>query len=255
MLNQLLRLERSIFSLDVETTGVQSEVDRIIQIALTQHHPTKDPIAWSSLINPGIPILNSSFHGITDADVVNAPTFAAVAQLLGSRLLNVDIMGFFVEFDLNFFRAEMKRAGVVWDWNGYAIDSCLIYRKKKPHSLENGYKEYVDKDGFKDAHNAANDVIATDAVLEGLLNCYQDLPRTVKELSEFCYPQASGGVDRAGRIVWQGNEAALNFGKNKGMLLRNAPSAYLTWMMSGDFSQDVKLIVQAALEGEFPTKP
>lgn len=256
MLNKVLRLERSLAVLDLETTGLDPEKDRIVQIALTIHYVNRDPIAWSSLINPGIPILNTKNHSICDADVVDKPTFERVAPALAPKLLNVDFCGYNVDFDIRFIRAGFKRHNVDWPWSGFVIDPLHIYRMRHGHTLTNAYKRYVDPAGFQGAHDAGNDVRATEQVLVAQLNEYQDLPRTVKDLSSFCFPHPENAVDKAGKFVWVGKDCAFNFGaKHRGKLLKD-PSvrSYLRWMSTADFADDVMEIVVNALQGIYPEK-
>lgn len=257
MLNKILQLERALAVIDLETTGLNPEADRIVQIAVTIHYPNKDSKAWSSLINPEVPIMNTGNHAITDAMVADAPLFKVVAPALAPRILNVDLMGYNVkEFDLKFMRAEMKRAGVDWPWDGHIIDPLHIFKIRRGHNLENAYRTYVDPKGFKGAHDAAVDVAATEAVLIGQLTEYVDLPRTVKELSSFCFPHPENAVDESGKIIWIGNDAAFNFGKWRGRLLKDPEvRSYLYWIANkGEFSDEVKEIAQDALDGRFPTK-
>jgi DNA polymerase-3 subunit epsilon len=257
MLNKILRLERSLVVIDLETTGLNPEVDRIIQIAVTIHYVEREPIAWSSLINPTIPILNTDKHKINDGDVEGKPTFAQVAPALAPKILNTDIMGYNIaSFDLPFLKAEMKRAGVDWPWNGHIIDPLHIYRMRHGHNLSNAFKHYVDPKGFEGAHDAEADVKATEAVLIGQFRHYPDLPRTVKELSAFCFPHPENSVDEKGRFVWVDGEVAFNFGKFRGMLLKDPECrGYLGWMINkGDFSDEVKEIAQAVLDGKPPVK-
>lgn len=278
MLNKILQLERPLAVLDLETTGLNPDADRIVQIAITIHYPHRDSIAWSSLINPEVPIMNTGNHGITDvmigscykckrepathptvdcSEFIPVPKFKDIAPALAPKLTNVDIMGYNVkEFDVKFVRAEMKRAGVEWTWDGFVIDPLHIYRMRKGHTLENCYKEYVDKNGFVGAHNAAVDVAATEAALIGQLNRYEDLPRTVKELSGFCFPHPENALDSTGKFVWAGSDAAFNFGKWRGRLLKDPEvRSYLHWIANkGDFSDEVKSIAQDALDGQFPVK-
>lgn len=256
MLNNLLRLERSLFVLDLETTGLNPEVDRIIQIALTQVKPTGDAIAWTQLVNPLTPILNSKVHGITDDMVQSMPTWAQLAPPLGPKLLQADLAGHNVTFDVNFIRAEMKRAGVDWPWAGHLVDTLQVFRKKHPHTLSAAYKHYVDEKGFEGAHDAGNDVAATLAVLEAQLNAHQDLPRTVKDLSEFCFPPVAGALDREGKFVRDAaGHVIMNFGGPKGhrgKRLKDVPRDYLEWMLKGTFQDDAKRIVEDALNGVYP---
>lgn len=256
MLNQILKLERSLYIFDIESTGLDPSTARIIQIGLTQHAPDKEPIRWVQLVNPTVPILNTveGKHGITDADVTDKPTFARIAPALGPKLLHADLAGHHIFYDIDVLRAEMKRADVSWPWDGHAIDTCNIYRTKKPHTLINAYKEYVDEKGYDGAHDAGRDVDATEAVLIGQLNRYQDLPRTVKDLSEFCFPPVAGALDREGKFIRVNGEVVCNFGGAKGhrgKRLKDVPRSYLEWMLSATFQDDTKKIVEDALNGVY----
>ena len=64
--------------LDFETTGPDPKSCQPVELGVVrfeQGHPVQ---RWSSLINPGCPIppAATAVHGITDADVASAPTFA-----------------------------------------------------------------------------------------------------------------------------------------------------------------------------------
>ena len=85
---------------------------------------------------------------------------------------------------------------------------------------------------------------------------YEDLPRTVKELSSFCFPIPENALDRGGKLVWVGNDIAFNFGKWRGRLLKDPEvRSYLYWIaQKGDFSDEIKEIVQNVLDGDYPTK-
>lgn len=284
MLNKILTLTRPLAVLDFETTGLNPEIDRVIQIGLTIHYPHRDPISWTSLIDPEIPILNDQ-HGITDAMIRACskcrltknehplelcqefrpnPTFKQLAPALAPRITDVDIAGYNVTFDVDFMRAEMKRAGVNWAWDGHIVDAYQIYKAKKGHTLTNAYQEFGGEDGsplpegttFENAHDAGADVSATEIVLRGQLLRFTNLPRTVEELSAFCFPKNKNAVDKQGKFVWIGDEAAFNFGKWRGRTLRDpAVRGYLKWMATtGDFSPEVKEICEDAVAGRFPTK-
>lgn len=256
MLNKILRLERPLAVLDLETTGLIPDRDRIIQIAITMHYPHRDPIAWASLVNPEMPIMNQGSHHITDADVVGKPTFKEIAPALAPKLLDADIAGHNVgNFDVGFVRAEMRRAGVDWPWNGNIICTLAICRLKIPHTLGNAYKRFVDPKGFEKAHDAGNDVAATEQVLAAQLAEFQDLPRDVKALAEFCSARNPNGIDKTGKFVWIGDEPCVNFGKHRGTSLRKVDHGYLIWMINTpNFPDDAILIAGDALKGKYPTK-
>lgn len=264
MLNKILVLERPLVVFDCETTGLNAEVDRIIQLGLTLHFPDKDPKPWNSLFNPGIPIVNHELHGITDDHVKDAPLFKHYAEDLARYVLNADVCGYNVMFDLAFLKAEMKRADISFPWNGHVIDPLSIYKMKRGHTLVNCYLEYGGENGeplppdtpIDDAHDAKFDVHMTQTALRGQLLRHPNLPRTVKELAGFCFPRNENAIDETGKFVWVNGEAAFNFGKWRGKLLKDkAVRGYLHWIANvGEFSEEVKEIAQDALDGIFPEK-
>ncbi|MCG3776220.1 MAG: putative ATP-dependent helicase DinG [Nitrospira sp.] len=256
MLHTLLRLTRPLVILDAETTGFSPDKDRIIQIGFTYFYPEKDPVHIATLLNPERAITNSgSSHHITDADVADAPKFAEIAPQIAERLVDVDLGGHNVDFDIRFIRAEMLRAGVPWGWEGHVVDTLAICRLKIPHTLENAYKFFVDEKGFAGAHDASRDVHATAEVLAGQLRHFQDLPRTVEELATFCLNKNPNSIDKTGKFVWIEDEPCINFGKHKGTSLRTMNKGYLVWMInSANFPDDAILIAGDALKGKYPTR-
>jgi hypothetical protein len=65
-------------------------------------------------------------------------------------------------------------------------------------------------------------------------------------------------VDSRGKFIWKDGEAAFNFGKHKGELLRTLVKDhrdYLEWVVSeGKFPQEVTDLCWRALRGDFPVK-
>jgi DNA polymerase-3 subunit epsilon len=249
--------------LDLETTGLNTDTDRIWQIALTMHYPDKDPIRWVSLVDPECEVpetASKKFSEINARIKAEKPhQFKVMAEALASRLINVDFGGYNIHYDLKLFRSEMKRTNVRWDWeqNGsMVIDTLRLWQELVPRNLEGAYKEFVDPAGFEDAHDAGKDIAATEEVLVGQLTRFPHLPRTVQELEAICFPQRPGGIDRAGKLAWKGNDPCLSFGKHAWKPLRQVPSEYLAWMVDkGDFSSEVKTIISDALRGKYPVKP
>jgi len=259
-LAQSLQLLRPLTVFDVETTGVSWDNDRIIQISVTKHSPSKDPIRWTSLVNPSIPVPVEiqRIHGITDEALAGAPTFKSLAaDLARTAFTGVDFAGHGVTFDLKMFRAECRRAGVEWDWektDAKVIDTLRIRQITMPNDLSTVYEDITGQK-LTNAHDAGADVIATEIVLAGQLSRHTKLPRTVTALADFCWPKKTDAVDAAGKFVWRNGKACLAFGKFSGRPLDD-PSVkdYLAWMLRGDFPPETKDIVKRALSGEMPVK-
>jgi DNA polymerase III subunit epsilon len=70
-----LVLERPLAFFDLETTGVRIGRDRIVQIGIVRLLPGGGRERYQTLVRPGIPIPPEAteVHGITDADVADAP--------------------------------------------------------------------------------------------------------------------------------------------------------------------------------------
>ncbi len=74
---------------DLETTGLDSKTDAIIEVALLRIDETgKELGRYETLINPGFAIKEDITYitGITNEDLVNAPVFSAVRNTLAEFL-------------------------------------------------------------------------------------------------------------------------------------------------------------------------
>ncbi|MFC1934130.1 exonuclease domain-containing protein [Chloroflexota bacterium] len=256
-----LRLERPIAFIDIETTGSNPLTDRIIELSILKLHPDGNEEIISQKINPAIPIPTSAtaIHGITDTDVENEPKFHQYAKYIQDFLKDCDISGFnVIRFDLPCLEAEFARANVDFSRKGrYLIDSMVIFHRREPRDLEAAYRKYCQKE-MKNAHSAEEDVKASAEVLDGQLKMYEDLPRSVSELSALYGRDEQDYIDFEGRFIWVNGEAVCNFGKEHiGRKLEdiaiNDPK-YLRWIARSNFSVQVKNMVTKALEGEFPKR-
>ncbi|HEV8698001.1 MAG TPA: polyribonucleotide nucleotidyltransferase [Candidatus Limnocylindrales bacterium] len=101
---------RELVVLDVETTGTDPKVGDLVEIAAVKVNGGSITDRWSTLVNPGRPIVGNQMHGLTDADVAGAPSPAeAVAKALdfiGDAL----IVGHNVGFDLGFLEEALPAA-------------------------------------------------------------------------------------------------------------------------------------------------
>lgn len=108
--------------LDVETTGLDPYRDRVIQVAIRQI--SADGTAeseWESLVNPGAGVDPGpvEVHGLTSADLADAPHFRDVAPTIAERLAGRVFVAHNAAFDWAFVAVESDRAGVrleVLEW-------------------------------------------------------------------------------------------------------------------------------------------
>ena len=256
-----LVLTRPLVCVDLEATGVWPGHDRIVQIAAASIFPDGSVSTWSSLVNPEQPMPPAALaiHGITDAMVASAPTFAQLAQTVGALLSECDLTGYNVaRFDRRLLAAEFRRAGVEDPTVGaFVIDAYTIFVRQEPRSLDGALRFYGVEAGqaHRQAHDASSDVEATVAVLAAQLNTYPDLPKTVAELHDWLYPIDPNRIDADGKLVWRDGIATVTFGAQAGTSLADLAAgdrSFLEWVLRKDFSDEVKAIVRDALAGRFP---
>lgn len=241
-----LNLKNPLVFFDLETTGVNINNDRIVEICYLKVYPNGNEEAKTMRINPEmhIPEQSSAVHGIYDEDVADCPTFKEVAKQIARDIEGCDIAGFNSNrFDVPLLAEEFLRAGVDIDMSRRKfIDVQVIYHKLEQRTLSAAYKFYCNKN-LEDAHTAEADTRATYEVLKAQLDRYpEELQNDMAFLSE--YSNFTRNVDFAGRMVYnEENIPVFNFGKYKGKaveeVLRKDPG-YYNWMLQGDFTLNTK---------------
>ena len=114
-----LNLKRPIIFFDLETTGIDTAKDRIVEISMVKINPDGERTVKTRRINPGmhIPAEATAIHGITDDDVKECPSFAQIARSLAQFIEGCDFGGFNSNrFDLPMLVEEFMRAGVEVDF-------------------------------------------------------------------------------------------------------------------------------------------
>ncbi|HEX5553909.1 MAG TPA: exonuclease domain-containing protein [Chitinophagaceae bacterium] len=239
-----LQLKRPLAFIDLETTGINIGVDKIIEIAIIKIMPDGSSFSKVKRINPGIPIPkeSSDVHGILDEDVKDSPTFKEVANELRQFLDNCDLAGYNSNrFDIPLLVEEFLRIGQNLDTNGRKlVDVQRIFHLMEKRTLEAAYLFYCKKE-LNDAHTAEADARATFEILEAQVNHYLELKNDVEELARFT--TEDDFVDFARRMVRKDGVEFFNFGKYKGKavrdVLRDEPQ-YYDWMMKADFPLHTK---------------
>lgn len=99
LLSQLL-MEDDFIVFDTETTGL-GNVDEIVSISII--NPLGETVL-TSLVKPVQPILNSEFHGITNAMVGNAPTFPELYPKIQAAMNGRICLAYNYDFDSRMLR-------------------------------------------------------------------------------------------------------------------------------------------------------
>lgn len=244
---QHLTLSRPLLILDLESTGTDPAADRVVELALLTLFPDRPTELFQTKVNPGrpIPAAATAVHGIRDADVRDAPTFAALAPDLTRRLAGCDLAGFGVaSFDLPLLCGEFARTRVSFDLSGRAIlDALAVYRKYEARTLAAAVRFYLGRDHTA-AHSAVGDALASVAVLDAQVGKYE-LPTSPSALHA-----ALTEVDVGGKFRRADGAVVFAFGKHTGQPLADVARTdpgYLRWLLTRPLLSDALTILRAAL--------
>lgn len=161
------------YVLDTETTGI-GKMDEIVQLGIIDQDGV---VVMNTLVKPTqtIPTGASNVHGITDHDVVEAPSYADLYVQLSAMLAGIPVVAYNMDFDWRILvqtttlyqlppirtgarHCAMKRYAQFWgDWNAYRND----YRWQKLSDAAVQQKITVEN-----AHDAIGDCIMTLGILQ-----------------------------------------------------------------------------------------
>ena len=92
---------------DVETTGTDPKMADLVEVAAVRVKGGKITDRWSTLVNPGRPIVGNQMHGITDKDVKGAPSPAEAARKALDFVGDAPFVGHSVGFDIAFLEEAL----------------------------------------------------------------------------------------------------------------------------------------------------
>ncbi len=167
----------TIVSIDLETTGLDSQKDAIIEIGAVRFNNHRIESEWSTLINPGRPIppFITQLTGITNQMILQAPVLEDVLADFVDFVGDAPILGHNVNFDLSF----LKQKRIV-EYND-AIDTYEIASVILPTSERYNLRALTQSLGvpFPATHRALDDAHATRGVYLRLLEEAIEIPLNV----------------------------------------------------------------------------
>lgn len=241
---------------DLETTGVDTEVDRIVQFAaLKLDEDFEELDRMVHVLNPGIPIEEGAtkVHGFSNEDVADKPSFADVAPEIILFIGDCDLAGHnIISFDVPILMREFERhTEVKMTLDGRRLlDSLCLFRHFVPHTLAGALQYYYHGEEMENAHDALYDSLTSARVLQAQLFQYKLERDNAHELSMGDRVTLDGKLTRN-----EDGEIVLNFSKHKGTTLKDMAKAergFLSWMLKNNFSEETKSWVAKAVRGELP---
>lgn len=246
-------LSRPISCLDLESTGTDTENDRICSISVTKIGLDLSLRTEYTLVNPGIPIPpeTTAIHGITDEMVKDKPTFKELFPFVKEFIKDTDVLTYNgIRFDIPLFLNECARNGFEWDYSGQAFpDAFKVFSFFNPRNLSAAHKHYLGYE-MENAHTADADTQATARVFLEQLRRHTELPLNMNELQLFVN-NGKPIADFSGKFHYnEYGEACYSFGKKwKGVPVYEVENEeaslpkekkYSTWVLSSDFPADSK---------------
>lgn len=151
-----------IITLDLETTWLDKDTDKIIDIALIKFESKtfKELERYETLVNPGIeiPELISNITNIFNEDVKKSPKFYEISDKIEDFIWDLPILGHNVWFDIWFLNSYWINLSNNIVLDTFYLANFLSYSEKSL-SLESLCLSYWIK--LEWAHRAINDTVAT----------------------------------------------------------------------------------------------
>ena len=243
-----------VLAFDLETTGISTNNDRIVQVALVGAMEDGDSVNYDILVNPQrpIPMGASRVHGIYDSDVKAEPVFKHYSQELFDLMNGAVIVGHNArKFDMPLIENEFFRCGMIPPKPLAIFDTLEAVRRLKiprPHNLGAQCSRHgID---LSKAHDAAADAAASLLLLWKIMRDHpSSFRRGIKEVEQWLI---SGEIrneeselgrslsdlqslDEHGRIRIEDGVYILGFGRHRGTdintVVKQDPR-YVDWLLS-----------------------
>jgi DNA polymerase III subunit epsilon len=184
----LRRLTICVF--DFETTGLDHQLERIIEVGAIKIVNGEIVSEFSSLVNPEMLLLDriTTITGITNEMLVGQPTITQVLPQFLDFINGSLLLAHNADFDMAFLNRACSRQGIDLDWP--ALCTLKLSRALLPdlerHKLDNLAEHYGQT--FEARHRSIGDVKVTAGVF---LKMLQEEGRDLQKWSQFL-PYVSG---------------------------------------------------------------
>lgn len=220
--------------LDCETTGLDSDQDKIIEIALVRFNFEQTIDSFETLIDPqiNIPEASIAIHHITDAMVKGKPKIHEVLPKIFEFIGSSIIVGHGITNDITFICNAAKQHNIPCKLASHPFIDTLrlarLYGESPINSLEKLRQHFnIAEEG---AHRAMNDVIVNIEVFKYLCQLFKTTEQVVNRLKSPIQLRT------------------MPLGKHKGRTFSEIPIEYLRWAVNQNFDQDLLFSLKTELK-------
>lgn len=249
-----------VLAFDLETTGVSTNNDRIVQVALIGADIDGSPIHYDILVNPQRPIPSgaSQVHGIFDSDVRSKPIFKHFTEEICDLMEGAVIVGHNARrFDMPLIENEFFRCGVSPPKPLVILDTLEVVRRlriPRPHNLGAQCARHgID---LSNAHDAAADAAACLLLLWKVMRDHpSSFRRSLPEIEDWLIngdvrkDESELGrslsdlesLDNNGRIKIDDKAYIVAFGRHRGkdlQTIEREDPRYVDWLISPNGIED-----------------
>lgn len=228
-------LSKEVFvCLDCETTGLDVDADRVIEVAVIKFTLNTVLDRFESLIDPkrAIPEESIKIHHITPEMVAGKPSLESVLPQILKLVGRHPIVGHGIKFDVDLIVKAAERVGfdtsVRFNKQIDTLRLARLYGESPVNSLEQLRRHFnVPEEG---AHRAMSDVIVN-------IEVFRHLSRNFKSLQDIYR-----ALDKPIQMK------IMPLGKHKGRPIKEVPVEYLRWAAHKDFDQDLLFTIHSELK-------
>jgi len=230
----MTQIQQEIFvCLDCESTGLDPEKDRIIEIAAARFTFAQVLQKFESLIDPecDIPETSQEIHKITKEMIEGKPKIGQVLPDLLKMIEGHILIGHGIMFDMTLIAAEARRNQIPTKIQQSPYFDTLrmarLYGESPVNSLQRLREHFnIEPEG---AHRAMSDVIVNIEVFKQLAKPYKTTADLFKILQKPIKLKT------------------MPLGKHKGRKFDEIPIEYLLWAEKKDFDQDLLFSIRSEL--------
>ncbi len=225
--------EEVFICLDCESTGLDPENDRIIEIAATRFTFEKIIQQMESLVNPECEISQTSqeIHKISKEMILDKPKIKEILPAFLKMIEGHILVGHGIGFDIALIAAEAKRHQIPCKIHEAPFIDTLrlarLYGESPVNSLDKLRQHFnIEAQGV---HRAMSDVMINIEVFKYLVKPYKTTDMVLKTLTKPIKMRA------------------MPLGKHKGRRFEEIPVEYLLWAERKDFDQDLLYSIRLEL--------